>query len=79
MGLIMTNDIYSIDSIVATRRGSLFTTFRGLKPTAKVIGPLRVPSLSTATDAFEASFSNTAAATAEHVEKAPKKKETPTP
>ncbi len=34
-------DIYSIDSIVATRRGIVISTFRGLKPTAKFIWPLR--------------------------------------
>jgi hypothetical protein len=63
-------DMFSIDSIVATRRGLFISTYRGLKPTAKVTGPLRgqaVADLTTAADAFEASFSNTASATAEHV------------
>ena len=66
----MMNDMFSIDSVVATRRGSFCLAFRGLKPTAKVIGPLRgqdIADLTAAADAFESSFSNTAAATAEHV------------
>jgi hypothetical protein len=33
--------MFSIDSIVATRRDAMIIAFRGLKPTAKVIGPLR--------------------------------------
>ncbi len=31
------NDMFSIDSVVATRRGSCFSIYRGLKPTAKVM------------------------------------------
>jgi hypothetical protein len=37
----MMNDMFSIDSVVATRRGSFCLTFRGLKPTAKVMRPRR--------------------------------------
>ena len=63
------NGMLSIDSMIATRRGSFFLTFRGLKPTAKVMRPLRGQDIIdlTAADAFEASFSNTAPTTAEHV------------
>ena len=38
---ITMNDMFSIDSIVATRRNAMVMAYRGLKPTAKVIGPLR--------------------------------------
>ena len=37
----MMNDMFSIDSVVATRRNPFCLTFRGLKPTAKVMRPRR--------------------------------------
>jgi hypothetical protein len=39
----MMNDMFSLDSVVATRRGPFCLTFRGLKPTAKVMRPRRGP------------------------------------
>lgn len=105
MVLNTTNDMFSIDSIVATRRGSFFTTYRGLKPTAKVIRPLRGRSTAEHVAAtadisalirqgmiivriLEGIVKNKYAAnpgklaawlSASHVEKAPKKKDPPTP
>jgi len=73
--------MFSIDSIVATRRESFFITYRGLKPTAKVIRPLRGQRrVGIARNKYANDPGKLAAwLSAKHVEKVPKKKETPTP
>ena len=62
----MVNGMFSIDSIVTTRRGSFYSSFRGLKPTAKVIRPRRghgIDDLTADLAAFE--VAQTAKATAQ--------------
>jgi hypothetical protein len=96
------NDMFSIDSIVAMRRDAIIMAFRGLKPTAKVIGPLRGLRyvFATAETSSKLREINVAIRTglrvvrnrysgapgklaawlsASHAEKAPKKKDAPTP
>jgi len=73
-----------IDSIVATRRGSFLTAFRGQTSTAKVVRPLRghkkiivgymVPNFCSGETGAIGAW-NTAA----HVEAPPKKRDPPTP
>ena len=50
------NGMFSIDSVVATRRETFYSMYRGLKPTAKVMRPLRVQNIAALTavlDEFE--------------------------